>query len=111
MISLYDTESKTSCLGMVFKATRQTYVTSTNRICFKVELIPIKRKSCPGCQHCGWLSSMLLEINDEWPIIGLNECQPGKLYTIVICNDTIDWESGITDDWGLCAVEYTEEIK
>lgn len=94
--------------GLVFKASVKNVRTSDNGFCFKVALKHLKNKSCSGCENCGWLHDVVQEVNESWPIIGLESCEDGELYTIVPCNESRDFESGIIDSYDLKIREFKE---
>lgn len=98
------------CKGVIFKAdvgyfqTKRGFASS-----FRMNIM--KRMSCPGCYVCGWLDEQLGEISNDWPVIGIQKVEHGKLYRLEICNETRDWESGCVDGWDLRLVEYVSEAR
>lgn len=68
----------------------------------------LKRKSCKGCDQCGYLRDDLHERMCDEGII-LPEIEHDALYTIKVTNVSHDYESGFVDDWDLEAVKITEE--
>lgn len=96
------------CNGTVFKASVRHFKTSDDGFCFKVILKPVKKKSCKGCENCGWQHEGFAEVGNNWPIIGIESCEDGELYTIVPCNETRDIESGIIDEWDIQVLKFEE---
>ncbi len=107
---LIDKKEEKHCQGQVFKANVQNFRTKRNDFGFSVRLIPMKRMSCPGCEKCGWQSEIFGEISNDWPIVGIESVEDGKFYTISVCNESRDWESGQINDWDLCLIEYISGI-
>jgi hypothetical protein len=68
----------------------------------------MKKLSCKGCEHCGWLDEALCEICNDWSLIGINDVIDGNLYKIVACNESKDWESGMVDSYDLKLEEYKQ---
>ncbi len=101
--------ANTSCKGTIYKADVQHCVTKKG-VLFSVRLNKMKRLSCKGCEHCGWLDDELSEIDPEvWPIIDIQDVEHGKLYVINVTNIAKDWETGFADSWDLKVNEYVPE--
>jgi hypothetical protein len=96
---------KNPCKGYIYKAS-VIHSNTSKGLGFSVKLVKSKQLSCPGCSSCGWLDDSLSEVNNEWPILGIEEAENGKLYTIDSCNESRDWESGIIDSFDLKLVPY-----
>ena len=62
----------------------------------------LKKKSCPGCKHCGYLLDELGEF-DEIDIRPYTE--DGALYKLEVVDVSTDWESGLADDWNLAFIK------
>lgn len=95
------------CKGIIFRANVTHYVTGIN-IGQKIRLRQLKRKSCPGCNKCRWIYDQIEEVNEDWPIIGIDKVKNGKLYTITVTNIGRDFETGLVDEWDLAIVEWKE---
>ncbi|MCD6199292.1 MAG: hypothetical protein J7K15_12135 [Deltaproteobacteria bacterium] len=95
---------KNSCKGQVYRASVNHYATD-KEIVFTVRLRKLKKLSCDGCEFCGWLNEALGEVDADWSIGGICNVEHGKIYTLKVCNERKDWETGIVDDWDLCVVE------
>ena len=59
----------------------------------------LKRKSCKGCESCGWMQESLGECiwADALPII--DDPEPDALYMLIITNESRDYETGHIDDY------------
>lgn len=101
-------ENKKECKGVVFRAEVSSYRTSKKGIGMTLKLNPLKRKSCPGCDQCGWIDDLFLDFTAE-DIIGFTEIEDKGLYTIGVINEHRDWESGLIDDFDLMVVRLEEE--
>ena len=106
MLDLIADEETTYCQGTVFKASVQNCRTAKGGFRFQVHLVPMKKMSCPGCEKCGWQSENFSEVNNDWPINGIESCEDGKFYFVSTCNESKDWETGQVDEWKLCLSEY-----
>lgn len=100
--SLFETEE--TCRGRVFKASVQHFPTKRG-FGFSVRLNEMKTLSCPGCVRCGWQYEIQNNLCADDKIIGIENCQDGKLYNIEVCNTSTDWETGIVDEWDYKVVE------
>lgn len=76
-----------------------------------IRLKLLKRMSCPGCEHCGWIYDQLHEVGPDWPLVGIEKVEDGKIYTIGVCNESKDWETGIVDQWDLEVVDLNKLAK
>lgn len=104
-MEIKENTDKPSCKGKIFKASRN-YFYDKGRLVNSVEFRLLKRKSCSGCKKCGWIEEYLREeVNCKYPILGLEEVRPGRLYTIRMCNISTDWETGYVEDFELEVIE------
>jgi len=93
------------CKGDIFKANVSLCKTERG-VLFSVRLNKMKRLSCPGCKYCGWLDDDLNELDPErFPLLGIENVEHGKLYTITTTNVSRDFETGWIDSWDLEVVE------
>lgn len=106
MLNLIPEEGPSPCQGIVFRASVQNYLTKKGGFGFTVRLTPVKKISCPGCEKCGWQVENFVEVSNDWPILGIENCEDGKFYTISTCNELRDWETGQVDSWDLCLIEF-----
>jgi hypothetical protein len=106
----YPTDA-TPCKGLVFRASVSSYINGGNIIVRK-NLNMLKRKSCPGCERCGWILdtgeglSEYIEHFADQDVLGT--LKHGQLYTISISGGQRDYW-GEYDDIDYDFVEYTEE--
>jgi hypothetical protein len=96
------------CKGLVFRANRSQYFTGST-LASRTELRLLKRKSCPGCEKCGWLWDELRQ-SDFNNRLDFDAVSHGKCYTIDMCNVSTDWESGVIDDYDLEFIEVKETL-
>ena len=76
------------CKGIVFRAYSSTYMDSQGNLAIRDGLRKLKRKSCPGCEYCGWWEDQKSDIIPEetfviadWPL------EDGKLYGVRFADD------------------------
>jgi len=97
-----------TCQGSIFRAEVQHFKIKRG-FGFKTRLQRLKRLSCPGCAQCNWEYEDFSEIGNDYPIENIEKAVHGKLYTIDCITDSIDYESGIVDDWHLRLVGPLDE--
>jgi hypothetical protein len=44
----------------------------------------LKKKSCPGCDECKHTRMKLLEISNDYDVVGIDSIREGKLYQLKI---------------------------
>jgi len=86
------------CKGLIFRLHINFFKNSKGHIVYKETMVPLKRRSCPGCQYCGFLLDDLSE-HDHMPIV--EDPEHGALYMLGVTNESRDFETGIIDDWDL----------
>lgn len=87
------------CKGLVFRGFNSMFF-SDGRLEERRGIRLLKRESCPGCEKCGFL----LDDMSEQVIIGsmiIPEIEHGKLYEVIVINESRDWETGYVDDYDL----------
>lgn len=73
------------CKGLFWRASVSSFISSYKSIETRKSLRLLKKKSCPGCDHCSWILEYLQEdvygdpINDF-----LGNLKHGKIYTAKI---------------------------
>lgn len=89
----------------VYKVLHSFYQTSKG-FAKKIDLVKMKRLSS-GFDP---LEEDFSNIGDELidTVIGLEEAEHNKLYSIKVVNVEYDWETGYADGWDLSLVEYKE---
>ena len=105
----FNKEPKNECKGHIYKCKVNQFINKRGEYVSQERMIPLKRKSCPGCEFCGPTLDDLKEsiANDTMPIIDDRFPKNNSLYKLVICNITTDWETGYVDGWDL----YFEKIE
>lgn len=85
------------CKGLFWRGSENIFMDSDGRIKQTKELRVLKKKSCPGCEKCGWIFD---HISEEIACGGssnlLSKIEHGKLYQFR-WNTATEWESGITE--------------
>lgn len=96
-LSIDEQPVKNTCKGLTFRGYNNKFQ-SGKHIGNHQGIKLLKRKSCPGCQHCEFYFYNMQEMIDTdtiiWP-----EIEHGKLYSIRVVNISKDWETGIVDDY------------
>ena len=94
-----------SCIGLKFRGRVSRYRTATG-IIEKKEIRLLKRKSCPGCEKCGWILDYFDEMGFQDPEEDdiLSNIENGKIYEPNIHGGN-DWETGI---WELDYIDFKE---
>ena len=85
------------CKGLYWRGSENIFMDSDGRIKQTKELRILKKKSCPGCEKCGWIFDEISEsIACGVASNLLSKIEHGKLYQFR-WNTTTEWESGITE--------------
>lgn len=91
------------CKGLVFRYSENTFLSVEKGIYqtqarFKV----LKRKSCNGCEFCGYLLETLSEdlAAEHNPILPQNPSS-NKLYGLRVINESTDFETGYVDSFDM----------
>ena len=90
------------CKGLIFRFRRSQHVGSRGDVVFTDKFIPLKKKSCSGCNNCGWYQDFLDYAIGEYPcnaIVIPDTIQDGDTCILDITNESTDWETGLVDDW------------
>jgi len=92
------------CKGLCFRGYTNTHWFGDK---FRVtnELRLLKKRSCPGCAQCSYLTEEL----QSNVIVLTPEIEHGKLYELRVTNVSRDYESGIVDDWNVEFCKVREE--
>jgi hypothetical protein len=85
MVSLFESpkekEIRENCKGLYWRAEVSSYCYE-GRIGVKKTLKLLKRKSCKGCEQCGWVQEFLNEdVFNDPEIDYLADIEHGKMYT------------------------------
>lgn len=101
MIALDLEDPKPVCKGLILKAIVNNFVTESY-IAFNTKLQVAKRRSCKGCEQCGWLLDAFadhLGCVESGAIINMEIVQPEKFYKLETCNIGYDHETGWVDSY------------
>ncbi len=94
------------CKGLVFRGKINRYINGNGEYVETKRMSPLKRKSCTGCEQCGYLieefSECMLGEYSPWP----KEIKHNKLYKLMVTNITTDWETGHADSYDIEFVEH-----
>lgn len=100
------------CDGLVFRASPQQhhYVDKQNRIILedKVVMRQLRRSSCPGCRHCGYLYEYLNDFSKQGEIQIRPDICVGARYRLEVVDIDRHPETGLVQDWGLAFVKIEE---
>jgi len=102
-------EEKSDCKGLVFRGYKSLfYVSAQEKFEMRQGIKLLKKKSCSGCEHCGWLIDNAKESID-WDGLIMPDIIHEALYTLKVTNESRDWESGIVDDWDIEVIMIEEK--
>jgi len=100
--------AKPKCKGLVFRGFSSMFF-SDGRLEERRGIRLLKRESCAGCEKCGFI----LDDLSEQVIIGsmiIPEIEHGKLYEVIVTNESRDWETGYVDDYDLEVVLLNQGV-
>ena len=69
----------------------------------------LKRKSCPGCEHCYWYFEMTDNDVDCEAVSLPERIKHGALYSVDVTPGHEDWETGIIEDYDIIFIEVKED--
>lgn len=85
------------CKGLYWRGSENIFIDGDGRIKQTNELRILKKKSCPGCEKCGWIFDEISGSIDCGVASNLlSKIEHGKLYQLK-CDTTTEWETGITE--------------
>lgn len=91
---------KTGCQGVFFRYKSNTFYQDgkyQSSMIFK----KLKKKSCKGCEQCGYLEEQLAEnVGMDIPVL-IDQEKEGGVYQLGWTNLSTDFETGIVDDWDI----------
>ena len=101
------------CKGLVFRGFHSVFYDSlTMRIERREGIRLLKKRSCPGCKQCGFLLDAMDDMISTNTLLFPEEgIEHGKLYTIIVVNESRDWESGQIDEWDFEIIKVKREGK
>ena len=89
-------DDPSACKGKVYRVQDNNFLGSNGSYNAHRTYKLLKRKSCKGCNYCGWINDA---INDGTTVI--DGGNTGDLVTLAICNERTDWETGTVEDFDL----------
>lgn len=97
-------KKKNACKGLFWRAKVSSYCYD-GKLGMRKTLNFLKRASCTGCEHCGWVLEFLEESVPEDPNVDyFGNLEHNKIYTYSPVTSK-DWESGHVD------LEYIEFVE
>lgn len=104
---------KEICPGIVFRLSPDQYffVDSLNRIIWNDKMVmrQIKKLSCPGCRHCGYLHEYLNDESKTASITIRPNIERDALYSLQVVDIQRHPENGLVEDWSLAFVKLPPE--
>jgi len=99
--------NKYQCKGLFFRCNINRYWSNNKKYVEQISFNLLKRMSCEGCTHCGW---MLDEFPDhvQSDTVLYEEAVDKAIYRLDVTNINTDWETGIVDDWDLIFVKVDD---
>lgn len=113
MPSLYPEPVPETCKGLMYRCRVNIYQNSQGAYVETKRMVPLIRKSCTGCEKCGWLLDMLDEeigLCRDWSkgTLFTDEPEHGAMYEYMVTSSSRDWETGYVDDYTTGFVKVKE---
>jgi len=97
-----NTDNSNKCKGKIFRGKVNMFLNAKGHYVYQERMIPLKRKSCPGCEYCNYLlDDMLPEFINCGPSPIIQNIVDHALYRLSVVNESRDYETGIIDCWDL----------
>lgn len=98
------------CKGKIFRCNKSMYTYNDRGTIIwgeKVVMRELKKKSCPGCENCGYFDDDLSDMtNDGGDLVSIRpEIEHNALYKLEVVDVTIDYESGLCDGYELAFIK------
>lgn len=91
------------CVGVYFRYTENNYFVE-GKLVFQKQLSLLKKKSCAGCETCGWIlddaQNGITESGNEFFEFPAN-LKHGDVVELRFIVDSTDWETGYVEDYHL----------
>ena len=101
---------KNSCKGRYYRGRKNTFVSKKGEYYYIEKMIPLKKLSCVGCEHCDYLDDELNEFTSSGYLLPtINNIEDGGLYKLELVNVSTDFETGYVDDYELEFVKIMEK--
>ncbi len=103
---LVENEDKNPCKGLYFRGVVSNYSGCNTFVCNK-KIRLLKRKSCKGCESCGWILEAISEDISSEIYLDFDKVENGKIYTIGVTY--VDGHYGDEFDYNFELYEVEEE--
>jgi len=95
-MELASNDTRPDCKGRFFRVQENNFLASDGSWVVNRRYKPLKRRSCPGCQYCGWMQD---DIKEGIPVI--DGGRDKDVVQLIVTDQFTDWETGLVDDWKL----------
>lgn len=106
------TSVEETCPGLVFRCVHSqfSYEDRKGRIVWgeRTFMRQLKKESCEGCRHCGFLWDDLHEFSVDRDLDIRPNIEHGAKYRLTVVDVGHDWETGICDEWHLAFIKIEE---
>ena len=110
LIEMGKPKQSIECIGRKYKYTENSFVNSDGTLIYKKQFRMMRKQSCKGCEHCGWLDEDIANhFSEKDGVLLPDNPVHGKLYEIKCVDYYKDWETGIVEDYTLGFVEANDE--
>ena len=105
-----ENENEKTCKGLFYRCYIGQFLTKDGSFHERIKMVPLKRKSCKGCEQCSGLLEILQENSSQFGqgVILPSNLENGGLYYLAITNETHDWETGIVDSYSVEFIKSKE---
>ena len=105
MLNITAIEENNLCVGRIYKCKINTFINKKGEVIYQKRMLPQKRMSCGGCEHCSWLLDEIKNFIDEDILTKIQDPIDGQYYRLEIVNQIKDWETGIIDEYEIAFVK------
>ena len=102
-------KTESNCKGLFFRGYHSLFY-SNDRFEKKQGIKFLKRKSCAGCENCGWLIDEAKELIANESGFIMPDIINGALYALKVTNESRDWESGLIDEYDIEIVQIEDIV-
>jgi len=97
MLNLKLEDNSDQCKGLFFRYRLNSHWNQKrNEYTSKETFSLLKKKSCEGCEQCGWI---LDDIGEMDSVLCESELKDGDVTMLTVVNIERDWETGVINDW------------
>jgi len=98
------------CKGLIFRGYSSFYTHNDNRIESREGVKLLKKKSCSGCERCGWMWEDITEsIACDGAVIFPQNIENGELYSVRVVNEYKNWEGEYSYDLEIYKIEEKKD--